>query len=417
MKFLKIFSLVVMGHLFFLGVLFLQPGCQSIDQRWDEHRMQQEEVRIPPEVTRTEGGPEAATLPRRISSDFNEPAPGFASRDGRTRARSQPLRPAARTSADDAPREDLFVEADTWDTGDFDRSFNEREEVVVVETSPDAGYEPYTVARGDTLWGLSKRFSVPFAALLEANGMDRNTQLRVGQEIRVPTGYSEIEIADTARRTPQPAEGTTIYEVRRGDTLSEIAARSGTSVSRIRDLNNMSGDMIRVGQRLIVPGEIPDRDPPRSTARTETRTRTTDVDDSRFTGTHTVRQGETPGGIASRYNMTVDELMAANNISDPRRLRAGTELRVASRQAASSTAKLEPLPPPQTTRTTTPTPRTRETDRADVATTPSAPEIVPEVRVIDPDPFNEENGFGLEIFDDFELLEEVPAERREAGSN
>ncbi|MER0239642.1 peptidoglycan DD-metalloendopeptidase family protein [Fulvimarina sp. MAC8] len=45
--------------------------------------------------------------------------------------------------------------------------------------------------------------------------------------------------------------------VQSGDTLSAIARRSGISADAIRDANNMTGDMVRVGQRLVVPTARP----------------------------------------------------------------------------------------------------------------------------------------------------------------
>src|SRR5690606_34615951 len=66
--------------------------------------------------------------------------------------------------------------------------------------------------------------------------------------------------------------------------------------------------------------------------------------------------GETPGAIAKRYGVSVDELMAANNISDPRRMQIGQELLIpgtssatsGSRSAASSApAETKPAPKPE----------------------------------------------------------------------
>ena len=43
------------------------------------------------------------------------------------------------------------------------------------------------------------------------------------------------------------------YTIERGDTLSEIAARYGTSARRIREANGLRGDAIRVGQTITIP--------------------------------------------------------------------------------------------------------------------------------------------------------------------
>jgi len=43
------------------------------------------------------------------------------------------------------------------------------------------------------------------------------------------------------------------YKVQRGDTLSAIASRNGISLSALRQANQLSGDSIRVGQKLLIP--------------------------------------------------------------------------------------------------------------------------------------------------------------------
>ena len=43
------------------------------------------------------------------------------------------------------------------------------------------------------------------------------------------------------------------YTIRRGDTLSEIARRNGVDISELREMNNLNGDTIRVGQTLRIP--------------------------------------------------------------------------------------------------------------------------------------------------------------------
>lgn len=50
--------------------------------------------------------------------------------------------------------------------------------------------------------------------------------------------------------------GETTYTVRRGDTLSEIARRHGTTVAALRQRNRLKGDRILVGQKLVLPGGV-----------------------------------------------------------------------------------------------------------------------------------------------------------------
>ena len=52
---------------------------------------------------------------------------------------------------------------------------------------------------------------------------------------------------------PPPAEARGTYVVQPGDTLSLIAQAFGTTIGRLREMNNLRGDTLRVGQKLSVP--------------------------------------------------------------------------------------------------------------------------------------------------------------------
>jgi LysM repeat protein len=106
-----------------------------------------------------------------------------------------------------------------------------------------------------------------------------------------------------------------IHRVRRGQTLSVIARRYGTSVSAIMRTNNLrSANRIREGQRLRIP--VRGSGAVRRTSRTA-------VD-----GIHTVRRGESLGGIARAYATTVSRLKRDNKLTSDiihpgQRLRVG----------------------------------------------------------------------------------------------
>lgn len=107
------------------------------------------------------------------------------------------------------------------------------------------------------------------------------------------------------------------YTVERGNTLSEIAARSGTSVSALAKANDLTDpNLIYVGQRLTIPDRARDTGGSPSPA-TSART-------------HVVGAGESLGSIASRFGLTIEQLARANGITDPSRVMAGSLLRIAA---------------------------------------------------------------------------------------
>ena len=94
------------------------------------------------------------------------------------------------------------------------------------------------------------------------------------------------------------------YTVRRGDSLSLIARRTGVSVAELRTANGIRGDLIRVGQKLILPGEVL---VPGLLASQENGM-TAEV-------THRVRRGDTLWRIARTYGTTVETLRRDNGLS------------------------------------------------------------------------------------------------------
>ncbi|MGQ9667825.1 MAG: LysM peptidoglycan-binding domain-containing protein, partial [Anaerolineae bacterium] len=107
-----------------------------------------------------------------------------------------------------------------------------------------SGVVTYTVAAGDTLSGLAKRFGVPLHALLETNALEEDAVLRVGQVLTIPA----------AEAAPAPAGNMEVYEVQAGDTLSGIAARFGVPIGDIMKANDIEDpELLQIGQVLHIP--------------------------------------------------------------------------------------------------------------------------------------------------------------------
>jgi LysM repeat protein len=122
----------------------------------------------------------------------------------------------------------------------------------------------------------------------------------------------------TASR-PRPTSGRPAisYTVRSGDTLSGIASRHGTTVAALRSANGIRGDMIRIGQRLKVPGKL--------VASSGTSSRGGGSASSG--GTYTVKSGDSLWLIANRNKTTVAKLKAANNLTSET-IKPGQKLRL-----------------------------------------------------------------------------------------
>lgn len=191
----------------------------------------------------------------------------------------------------------------------------------------------HKVKKGETLSHIAGKYGTSVDALRDTNNLKRSSLLRVGQIVVVPVpGGSYAEAASSkptymnprqssvdraaleryAQRTAAlPTGEKTIYRVRSGDTLSEIADRFGTSVSRIRSWNNLSRRRhIYPGQKLAIYGKSGSAPQP---AESVTPTPAAVPGDDMTKLTHVVTRGESLFSISRQYNVGVQELMAWNN--------------------------------------------------------------------------------------------------------
>jgi LysM repeat protein len=110
------------------------------------------------------------------------------------------------------------------------------------------GSQTYTVQRGDTLSAIAYRHSTTVAAIMRANGL-QSSIIYVGQRLAIPGAAGS-----SGATSGGAATGSQAYTVQRGDTLSAIAARYGTTVAAIMQANGLHSSIIYVGQRLAIPG-------------------------------------------------------------------------------------------------------------------------------------------------------------------
>ena len=118
----------------------------------------------------------------------------------------------------------------------------------------------------------------------------------------------------------------TVHTVQRGETLSAIARRNGTTVAELQRLNGISNpNKIYVGQRLSIPGG--------SSTPTPAPAPSAPAAPSGGT-TYRVRAGDTLSGIASRYGTTVAKLASLNHIANPNLISVGQVLQIPSGSSA-----------------------------------------------------------------------------------
>lgn len=113
-------------------------------------------------------------------------------------------------------------------------------------------YDIYTVAAGDSLYSIAKRFNTTVTAIKTENHLASDI-LSIGQTLKLPRN-SQVP-APVPAPVPEPAPTMIMkeYFVVPGDTLFGIAKKFNTTVTQIKEKNNLTTNLINVGQKLVIP--------------------------------------------------------------------------------------------------------------------------------------------------------------------
>lgn len=264
-----------------------------------------------------------------------------------------------------------------------------------------AAASTHTVAAGDTLFALARKYDTTPAAIAEASGISASAGLRVGQKLTIPgQGGStparaepeaarpapvtsrpnqvrpsrEEAVAETTETSSAPGGGRVItvdgpprsYTVKRGDNLDEIADRMGMSRRELASVNGLKSPYrLTVGQRL--KGE------------------------STKAKAYVVESGDTLAVVAQRFGVTTRTLAAENNLRTTAKLRSGQRLILPDgyrdrgvpkpTTATTTTAPVRETTPPvstpsrETSLPSTPQPYSGTPTRPATSATPSRPQI------------------------------------------
>ena len=98
----------------------------------------------------------------------------------------------------------------------------------------------YVVSAGDTLWAIARKFNVSVDDIKSLNNLSSNS-LSIGMILKIPL-YSNKQ-----------NEETNVYVVKSGDSLWSIARMFNSTVDEIKSLNSLKSNVLRIGQRLLVP--------------------------------------------------------------------------------------------------------------------------------------------------------------------
>lgn len=153
------------------------------------------------------------------------------------------------------------------------------------ETLSTSNYYTYTIKKGDTLYQIAKKYNTTPEAIKTSNNLTSNT-LTIGATIKIPKANSE-----TSSTLPPSNANSDIYIVKKGDTLYQIAQKYNTTVAELKKNNNLTNNNLTIGQVLNIPAPVKEY------------------------FIYTVKKGDTLYQIAQKYNTTVAEIKKLNNLT------------------------------------------------------------------------------------------------------
>lgn len=146
----------------------------------------------------------------------------------------------------------------------------------------------YVVEKGDTLYSISKKFNTSPNVLIEINELP-STLLEVGQQLTIPKDVESTgDDADIIENNK--------YIVQKGDTLWSIANKFNISVKELKELNNLTSNLLSVGQILNVLDDF-------------------NYENNITPNLYVVQKGDTLWSIASKYNVSINDIRMINNLN------------------------------------------------------------------------------------------------------
>lgn len=193
----------------------------------------------------------------------------------------------------------------------------------------------HLVRPGETMFSIAKRYNITIDELRKMNNMSASTSLKANQLLTIgtstiltkeegiaktpakkpisdePIGEEELVKPKVIVKEPVTAKPQT-HLVTSGETLFSISKKYEVSVSQIKEWNNLTGNSINLGQRLIVSNKITSS----STTNKEPISDTKKTISNSVNSFHKVIKGETLYSISRKYDVSINDLKKWNNMAD-----------------------------------------------------------------------------------------------------
>jgi membrane-bound lytic murein transglycosylase D len=171
-------------------------------------------------------------------------------------------------------------------------------------TTSNAKKFRYKIKKGDSIGEIAEMFGVRASQIRKWNGM-RGSKIIAGKYLTIYT--NEDPMPTYGDNTNKTSATLNYYRVQKGDALIRIAKQFGVTVSQIREWNNLSGNKIKIGQKLKIYSNSSPHDVK-----------------AKY---HVIQRGESLWTIAKKYKTSVKKLKILNKLTS-NKIKIGKKLRV-----------------------------------------------------------------------------------------
>ncbi len=183
-----------------------------------------------------------------------------------------------------------------------------------VDQTQTSGNGTYTVKAGDSLYRIAKNHNISLQELKSLNNLNSDLifagqVLKVSGQVSSSQPSTNTNTSQNSNQTQTNGNGT--YTVKAGDSLYRIAVNHNMSLQELKNLNNLSSNLIMPGQVLKVSGQVSSSQPSTNTNTSQNSNQT----QTNGNGTYTVKAGDSLYRIAVNHNMSLQELKNLNNLS------------------------------------------------------------------------------------------------------
>jgi len=161
-----------------------------------------------------------------------------------------------------------------------------------IPSEKNTNWVKHKIRRGETVSTIARKYGVSMSSIVSANDLKRPYRIIAGKSLMVPTTTGK-SLSSSRKRIVSDGSGK--YAVKRGDTLWEIARSHGVSVRSLKNANQLSSNRIYVGRKLTIPGS---------------------TGNARISGNiHTVRRGESLSTIAKKHGVSIAAIKKHNRLT------------------------------------------------------------------------------------------------------